>query len=137
MFCTRAINIKINMLHEKCLHLIYNEKTSSFDELLKFYKSVTIHQRNIQKLALEMFKVLNSSSPEIMKEVFPLNTYNNYDLRYPRQFLARPVKPVYHGTDSPESFPLLLLFSLLETSSYIFILMRFLIRITFLSFIRK
>ena len=57
-----------------------------------------IHQRNIQELALEMFKVLNSSSPEIMKEVFPLNTCNNYDLRHPRQFLAIPVKSVYYGT---------------------------------------
>ena len=100
MFCSRSINNKINSLHERCLRLIYNDKSSSFDELLKFDKSVTIHQRNLQKLALEMFKVLNSSSPEIMKEVFPLNTCNNYDLRHTRQFLARPVKSVYYGTES-------------------------------------
>ena len=100
MFCSRSINNKINSLHERCLRLIYNHKSSSFDELLKFDKSVTIHQRNTQKLALEMFKVLNSSSPEIMKEVFPLNTCNNYDLRHPPQFLARPVKSVYYGTES-------------------------------------
>ena len=100
MFCSRSINNKINSLHERCLRLIYNDKSSSFNELLKFDKSVTIHQRNLQKLALEMFKVLNSSSPEIMKEVFPLNTCNNYDPRHPRQFLARPVKSVYYGTES-------------------------------------
>ena len=51
-----------------------------------------------------MFKALNSSSPAIMKEVFPLNTCKHFDLRHPRQFLARPVKSVYHGTESAVSF---------------------------------
>ena len=32
---SRTINNKINHLHERCLHLIYNDKVSSFKELLK------------------------------------------------------------------------------------------------------
>ena len=71
MFCSRTINNKINKLHERCLRLIHNDKSSTYQELLTCDRSVTIHQRNLQILALEMmFKVLNNSTPEIMNEVF-------------------------------------------------------------------
>ena len=38
----------INRLHEKCLRIVYNDKTSSFEELLGKHGSVTIHTRNLQ-----------------------------------------------------------------------------------------
>ena len=49
-------NSKINMLHERCLRIIYNDNQSSFTELLNKDSSVSIHIKNIQKLAIEMFK---------------------------------------------------------------------------------
>ena len=32
---SRALNNKINRLHERCLRIIYNDKTSTFKELLE------------------------------------------------------------------------------------------------------
>ena len=32
-----------------------------------------MHQRNLQFLATELYKVLNVLSPDLMKDVFPLN----------------------------------------------------------------
>ena len=58
-FCTRELNDKINRIHERGLRLVYLDYTSSFKDLLEKDKSVTIHQRNIRLLAIEMFKVLN------------------------------------------------------------------------------
>ena len=68
----RALNNKINRLHERCLRIIYNDKTSTFKELLEKDNSVSIHYRNIKALAIEMYKVDNGMSPEIMNKYFSL-----------------------------------------------------------------
>ena len=50
-------NNKINRLHETCLRLIYIDKRSSFEKLLKKDSSVFIHDRYVKTLAIEMYKV--------------------------------------------------------------------------------
>ena len=51
------MNNKSNRLHEKCFSIVYSDKTSSFEELLDKDGFVTIHTRNLQGLATEIFKV--------------------------------------------------------------------------------
>ena len=70
MFHSRIMNNKINRLHERCMSLIYRDKTPSFEELLDQDKSVSIHTRNLQMLATEMFKVYRGMSPPIIGELF-------------------------------------------------------------------
>ena len=53
----QSLNHKINRLHERCLRVIYNDGHSSYDELLNLDNSVSIHHRNLQILATEMFRV--------------------------------------------------------------------------------
>ena len=69
MFHNRSLNKKINRLHERCLRIIYNDKHSNFEELLINDNSVCIHHNNIHTLAIEMYKVANSMSPEIMNDI--------------------------------------------------------------------
>ena len=57
MFHGRIVNKKINHFHERVLGIIYKDCISSFEDLLKRHKSVTVHHRNIQSLAIELFKV--------------------------------------------------------------------------------
>ena len=45
---SRKINTQTNKLHERGLRLVYNDKNSSFRELLEKDISVTIHDRNVQ-----------------------------------------------------------------------------------------
>ena len=61
---SRSINTKIN--HFRALRMIYNDVTASFQELLYRNKSVTIHQRNLQFLATEMFQVTNGKCLQIL-----------------------------------------------------------------------
>ena len=78
MFHSRQINHKINKLHERVLKIVCNDHFSSFEELLSKDKSVTVHQRNLQILATEMYKILNGLSPDIMQDIFEIksNYYN-------------------------------------------------------------
>ena len=77
---SRRINNQINKLHERALRLVYNDKSSSFRELLERDNSVTIHERNIQVLLTEIFKVKSRAAPEIMTEIFKFKDHS-YDLR--------------------------------------------------------
>ena len=52
---SRSNNRKINMLHERCLRIIYNDKQSSFAELLNKDNPDSIHIRNIQRLVVEQY----------------------------------------------------------------------------------
>ena len=83
---SRPLNNEINRLHEQCLRIIYNDKTCTFKELLEKDNSVSIHYGNIQTLAVEMYKVANGMSPEIMNEIFQLKEKSHYNLRYTSEF---------------------------------------------------
>ena len=69
MCYNRPLNTKINWLHERCLRIVYSDKKSTFNELLVKDGSVSIYHQNLQKLAVEMYKVSRGSSPEIVNEL--------------------------------------------------------------------
>ena len=71
MFHGREINRKINHIHERSLRIAYRDYNSSFNDLLKKDNSVSIHHRNIQSLAVELFKVKENLSNTIMSDIFP------------------------------------------------------------------
>ena len=80
MFHNRSLNNKINRIHERALRITYNDKSSSFQDLLKKGNSVSIHHRNIRTLATEIFQFLQGLSPPILNEVFSERNFN-YNLR--------------------------------------------------------
>ena len=100
MFHSRILNNRINRLHEKCLRLVYNDQLSSYEDLLITDGSTTIHQRNLQSLSIELYKRVNGMSPDLMKDVFPLQPISHYDLRVKKTFFNRKVKSVYFGTET-------------------------------------
>ena len=97
---SRKLNNKINRLHERCLRVTYNDGLSSIEELLERDNSVSVCNRNIQYLAIKLYKVFNDICPDIMKDVFPLSTSSNYDIRSRRTFTTRLVKTVFYETGS-------------------------------------
>ena len=99
MFYSRTLNNRINKLHQRALRLVYKNSTLTFEQLLEMDNSFTIHHRNIQKLAIEIYKVINSESPSIMKNVFPL-TNNPYNLRRKNPFRTYNVHSVHYGTET-------------------------------------
>ena len=108
MFHNRTLNNKINKLHERVLRLVYDDINLSFQDLLDLDNSMTIHQRNIQKLAIEMYKIKNNLSPIPMKDIFK-EYVNTYDLRNKRCWEASKVRTVF-SCFFPPVFPVFFLF---------------------------
>ena len=79
MFHSRSLNNRINHLHERALRLVYKNYTASFEELLSKDNSFTVHHKNLQKLAIEMFKVKNNILPNL-SDIFS-SSVNNYNFR--------------------------------------------------------
>ena len=91
---------KINRLHERCLRLIYNDKKSSFKDLLEKDWSVSIHHRNFRTFAAELFKVFKGLSPVIFAEAFPVRQQSEYNMRNYSYFAMPRAKTVNHGLES-------------------------------------
>ena len=74
IFKNRGLNNHINRIHERALRIVYEDHNSTLDELLakdgdellaKDYSFKT-HDRNLQKLLIETFKVKIKRPPEII-----------------------------------------------------------------------
>ena len=99
MFHNRTLNHKINRLHERALRIVYQNENLTFQELLDKDNSVTTHHKNLQKLAIEMYKIKNHLSPLPMQELFT-EKVNNHDLRNKRSWVTCNVRTVKYGTET-------------------------------------
>ena len=100
MFHRRKLNSRVNKLHERALRIVYQDYASPFTELLEKDNSTTIHNRKIQLLATELFKVKNGLSPPFINKIFVENAHHYYDLRKKYEFKRTDVKTVYNGTET-------------------------------------
>ena len=94
MFHNRTLNNKINRLHERALRIVYKDVMGdnvSFQDLLDKDGTVKIHDRNLQRLAVEMYKVKNNLSPLPIQELF-IDQAIKYDLRKTRCWQVPDVK---------------------------------------------
>ena len=99
MFHGRRMEHKVNSIHKRALKLVYEDSYDiTFQELLTRDKSVSVHQKNLQLLAIEISKSKNGVSPEFMNDIFhfverPYNLRSDYTLKRKRDHT------VYHGSE--------------------------------------
>ena len=99
MFHSKALNNRINHLHERALKIAYKDTSSNFQELLDKDKSCTIHERNLKFLAIEMYKIQHDLAHIIMCDLFPIRTFT-INLRSGNNFEKGNVRTVYNGTNT-------------------------------------
>ena len=99
MFCLKKDMKLIINVHKRALRTTYNNFYLSYEELLDLDKSVTIHQKHLQYLMIEIFKSTRQENPLIVRELFqtkelPYNIRNNNLLKLP------PTSSTRFGTNS-------------------------------------
>lgn len=103
MFHNRTLNNRINNLHVRALRIIYCDHTSTFKELLHRDKSKTIHEKNLETLAIEIYKAKNKLSPDIISDIFLFRS-STYNLRNERELCYRTAKTSTYGTETISNF---------------------------------
>ena len=70
---------------------------------MKNYLAKMVHLqymiRNLQKLAIEIYKFHNGLGPDILNDIFKIKTHS-YDVRNDTIFESRKVNSVYNGTET-------------------------------------
>ena len=88
------------MRHERHLRSIYDDEKSFFKELLEKDSSISIHDRNLRALAIEMYKIYYEMAPTIMDEIFTLKNRDQYNVGDQTDFDISKVRSVNHGSES-------------------------------------
>ena len=70
MFHDRSVNKKVNKIHERALRISHKDSCSNFEELLLKANTVSIHHKNLQLLATEIFKIQKIPNPSFMNKIF-------------------------------------------------------------------
>ena len=70
-----------------------------FNELLSINNEVSIHNKNMQTLLIEVYKNLNGLSPPIMLDLFTTRE-NIYNLRNFRELHCEKKKTIRYGTET-------------------------------------
>ena len=86
MLHSRTLKNEINRIHKRALRTVYSNHKSSFNELLDRDGYFTIHQKNVQSLANEIYKLW--LSPTILGKVFKVNETIPYDLKMRNELYA-------------------------------------------------
>ena len=61
---------------------------------------VSIHERNLRVLAIEMYKIQYGIAPTIMDEIFTLNNQDQYNLGNQTDFDVPKARSINHGSES-------------------------------------
>ena len=99
MFTSRYLSNALNNIHERALRLIYNDHEKSFNSILTENNLKTIHQKNLESLAIEIYKFQNGLSPPIMNDIF-FSRQNIYNLRKFQELSTSTKNTVNFGTET-------------------------------------
>ena len=78
MFSGNVANNDLHRTHKRALRTLFNDYTSTFNELLHRGNECTIHQKNLQKSMLEIYNSLTQQNPSFLWNMFHKkdNKYN-------------------------------------------------------------
>ena len=96
MFYDRHVNNKMSRIHERALIIAYKDYASTFEKMLDMDISVTVQQRNLQLLMVEIYKAKYNLSPSFMKQIFEEKEMS-YNRRCPNKLRLPKVKTACLG----------------------------------------
>ena len=91
--------LKINKIHRKTLRVVYDDYNSAYEELLASHNDITIRQKHLKHLAIEICKSLATLNPEFMWP-FCKNKSIPYNLRNGNICILPPARSSHYGINS-------------------------------------
>ena len=70
MFHDRNLNATVNKIRERALRIVYKDTHANCEALLKLDNAVSVRQRNLRYLIIEIYNAKNSLIPSFMRELF-------------------------------------------------------------------
>ena len=99
MFCGKVANNCVNRTHKRALRILFNDFTSSFEELLQKANQCTIHRKSLQKLMVEVYNSLTQQNPSFLWDMFQ-EKINDYNLRSKNLLMLPQAKTTTYGNES-------------------------------------
>ena len=99
MFAGKLPIAKICKIHFRTLQIVYSNYDKSYHDLLNFSNDVSIHQRYLRFLAIEVYKSLTNINPEFMWEFFNKNLVQ-FNLRKRDKFYLPSARSSRYGINS-------------------------------------
>ena len=99
MFAGKSSIAKICKIHFRTLQIVYNNYDKSYQDLLNFSNDISIHQKHLRLLAIEVYKSLMNINPEFMWEFFNKNPLQ-YNLRKGDIVYLPPARSSCYGINS-------------------------------------
>ena len=79
-FCKASDGRNLERINERGLQTVYNDWSTSYDDLLSRAKTTKLYNRKLQDIAIFMFKIKHSMLPSSVTELFN-TSHSNYNLR--------------------------------------------------------
>ena len=95
MFRSKNSMLKVNKIHRRTLRVVY-DYNSTYEELLASHNDISIHQKHLKHLAIEVYKSLKNLNPEFMWPFFK-NKYIPYNLRNGNICILPPARSSHCG----------------------------------------
>lgn len=100
MYHGKTADLRINNIQKRALRAVYNDFSSSYEQLLTRGNHDTIHQSNLKAMIVKVYKCLHRNVPEILHDVFKHDINFPYDLRI-KDLLILPITNTQtYGTHS-------------------------------------
>ena len=80
-FCSEKNTKKMEKIQERSLRFIYNDYSSTYDQLLEKAKLPTLQIRRMKSMAIEVFKILNGTAPPVLSDLVEKRE-GKYNFRY-------------------------------------------------------
>ena len=98
-FWSKANTEKLEKLQYRALRIVFNDYTSSYENLLNRVKLPTLHINRLRCIATETYKCINNLSPEYLRDLVEIKQ-SNYSFRYENTVKIPTVRTVTYGQRS-------------------------------------
>ena len=77
-FCSQTNTKKLEKIQERALRFIYNNYSSTHNDLLKTAGTQYLHVKRLKRMACEVFKIVNNMSPSFINPFYTSHMASKY-----------------------------------------------------------